>query len=308
MTFGHYMIACFDVLGQSSKLLEMSRRPPGSKEEAIESLRQTAGVVLSIRDRFEQWFRAETELSATLPKPRLIRWGVSDTYIVAVPITLGGDKVLATVWGIYRTMCAASMMWLVSLSEGHPLRGGIEIGLAADIEPAEVYGPALVEAHRLESCIAKYPRIVVGKECIDFLRTIARDPRRLMGDHDHRLAATNALACLRMLREEIKGEHAMLDSLGDDYLSIVKDVEPMRDIFQRAHEQVVAELRLAEINKDRKLTLRYERLLSYFGENASKWGARMTHLDVGVGARASRRRVISATFRATFDKPPRPEN
>ena len=114
------MIACFDVLGQSSKLLEMSRRPPGSKEEAIESLRQTAGVVLSIRDRFEQWFRAETELSATLPKPRLIRWGVSDTYIVAVPITLGGDKVLATVWGIYRTMCAASMMWLVSLSEGAP--------------------------------------------------------------------------------------------------------------------------------------------------------------------------------------------
>ena len=93
-----------------------------------------------------------------------------------------------------------------------------------------------------------------------------------MGDHDHTLAATNALACLRMLREEIKGEYAMLDSLGDDYLSIVKDVEPMRDIFQRAHEQVVAELRLAEINKDRKLTLRYERLLSYFGENASKWG------------------------------------
>ena len=91
-------------------------------------------------------------------------------------------------------------------------------------------------------------------------------------DHDHQLAATTADTCLRMLREEINGEHAMLDSLGDDYVSIVKDVEPMRDIFQRAHEQVVAQLRRAEINKDRKLTLRYERLLSYFGENASKWG------------------------------------
>lgn len=280
MVFGYYMIACFDVLGQSGKLLEMARQPPDSKAKAVESLRETAGVVLRIRDHFKQFFEADTEFSASLPpdvrkylfdhtKPRLIQWGFSDTYIVAIPIT-NDDKVSATVAGIYRTLCAASTMWLISLGEGNPLRGGIEIGLAIDIEPTEVYGPALVEAHRLESKVADYPRIVVGRECVRFLRQTSRDARKLpeFKDDNRRAAAKYASTCLRMLRE-IEAEHAMLDSLGDDYLAIA--IEQTRAIFPRAIEQVDAQLRQARNSKDCKLIRRYEKLSRYFRENSAKW-------------------------------------
>ena len=162
--FGHYMIGYFDVLGQSNKLLELPRKLElhRNRDDVIQYLKQTAGVVLGVRDSFELFFETETSFSAALPaderkrffdhtRPRLVRWGVSDAYIVAIPIMHGGDKMAATVSGIYRTMVAASFMWLAGMSAGHPIRGGIEIGLAVDIGPAgqpaqEVYGPALVEA------------------------------------------------------------------------------------------------------------------------------------------------------------------
>ena len=285
VTYGYYMIACFDVLGQSSKLLEMSSHLPDSKEDAIKGLKQTYGVVRGVRDIFETSFAAvakPTEFSASLPldmreflhahtKPQLIRWGFSDTYVVAVPVMhRNGQEASAAVVGVLETMYIASMMWLGTLSAGHPLRGGIEIGLAVDIEPEkEVYGSALLEAHRLESRIAEYPRIVVGQGCIDFLRAVAEAGRQLT-DTSYRAAAAQAKSCLRMLREN-NGDHAMLDSLGDEHLAIVKNVDGTRDVFHNAHEQVRAQLHQAKTNKDSKLIPRYEKLLAYFDENASKW-------------------------------------
>ena len=284
--FGHYMVGCFDVLGQSNKLLEMPRNPK-DREEVVPYLKQTAGVALGIRDNFEMFFTAESELATSLSplerkhlfdhtRTRQLRWGFSDTYIVAAPVLHDGAKVSAVVSEIYRTMVAASFMWLASMGAGHPLRGGIEIGLAVDIGPAgqptrEVYGPALVEAYHLESRIAGYPRIMVGKGCIEFLRAAAHDSRQLTGDIEHRAAAKHAKTCLRMLCE-VQEEHAMLDSLGDDFLEAAKHTTGLRgDISQRAHDQVVAQLRQAKSKKDCKLTRRYETLLQYFRDNAAKW-------------------------------------
>lgn len=285
VTYGLYMIACFDVLGQSSKLLEMARRSPESREEALDGLQQTAGVVLGVRDIFENSISiaAEpSEFSASLPldmreflhahtRPELIRWGFSDTYVVAYPVMhRNGQEASSAVVAVLQTMYTASMLWLATLSVGHPLRGGIEIGLAVDIEPGkEVYGSALLEAHRLESRLAEYPRIVVGKGCIDFLRAAAEDGRQLT-DTSYKAAASSAKSCLRMLRED-NGQYAMLDSLGDEHLAIVKNVEGTREFFHNAQEQVRAQLDRASINKDSKLISRYERLLTYFNENASKW-------------------------------------
>lgn len=256
------------------------------REDVIKYLGQTAAVVVGIRDHFERFFDAKSKFSLSLSPderkyyldhtmPRLVRWGFSDTYIVAVPIMHGDDKVSATVSGIYRTMIAASSVWLTTLSTGYPLRGGVEIGQAVDIGPAggqaqEVYGPALVEAYRLESRVAKYPRIMIGAECIRFLRTAARDARQLM-EPEHRYIAGLAKRCLRMLHE-INEEHAMLDSLGDEYLEDAKTVAGFRDLSQRAYEQVVAQLRQAKATKDEKLTPRYQTLLRYFRANAAKWG------------------------------------
>ena len=281
--FGYYMIGYFDVLGQSNKLLDLPTNP--EPKDVVEHLRQTAAAVLKVRERFDGFFDGKSHFSSSLPPderklfldhtmPRLVRWGFSDSYTVAVPIMHGDDKRSAMVSGIYRTMMAACSMWMTTLSAGHPLRGGIEIGPAVDIGPAgepaqEVYGPALVEAYRLESRIAKYPRVMVGRECIRFLRTAARDVRRFM-DRDVLYSANIAKRCLRMLRE-VNEKHGMLDSLGDDYLEGSKTVAGFRDLCQGAYDQVVKELRQAEANKDCKLVPRYETLQTYFREHAVQW-------------------------------------
>ena len=53
---------------------------------------------------------------------------------------------------------------LMSLANTHPLRGGIDVGLAAEIGPQEIYGAALGSAYLPESGEAGYPRIVIGDE------------------------------------------------------------------------------------------------------------------------------------------------
>ena len=228
MRFGDYIIGYFDVLGQSNRLLELPRNP--EREDVMRHLRQTAGVILGIRECFEQYFTAEAELAVSLPSDE--RKLLEDTRLVPMGVCrhlhhrrragerrpgIRGD------FRIYRTMCAASLMWLVSLSTRHPVRGGIEIGLAADIGPAEVYGPALVEAHRLESRVAEYPRIMVGPRCVRFLQNVVSD-MPLTG------AGKLARTCLRLLRE-ISDEHAMLDGLGAEFLSRVQNVEQIRETF-----------------------------------------------------------------------------
>ena len=265
MRFGDHLVACFDLLAQSNRLLEVPKKP--EREETIQYLKETVGVVLDLRKQFEQYFAAEADVSASfspreqklLDDTRLFHWGFSDTYIVAVAFH-SDDAVAAVVYAIYRTMCAASLTWLVNLSTGHPLRGGMEIGPATDIGPAEVYGPALVEAHCLEAKIAEYPRIMVGQRCIRFLRRVAQD---MPGTGSGKLANT----CLQWLRES-NDEHAMLDSLSGDFLDRLPTLEETRRTLEAAHDYVDAQLQQAAANKDTKLGPRYKRLKSYLREKA----------------------------------------
>ena len=124
--FGYYMIGYFDVLGQSNKLLDLPTNP--EPKDVVEHLRQTAAAVLKVRERFDGFLRWEVTFlvipatrraqnsSSTIPLPRLVRWGFSDSYTVAVPIMHGDDKRSAMVSGIYRTMMAACSMWMTTLS------------------------------------------------------------------------------------------------------------------------------------------------------------------------------------------------
>ena len=54
-------------------------------------------------------------------------------------------------------------LWMHHIEMGHYLRGGLTIGDARHDEGA-VFGPALVDAYRLERAVASYPRIVVSDE------------------------------------------------------------------------------------------------------------------------------------------------
>jgi hypothetical protein len=49
------------------------------------------------------------------------------------------------------------------------VRGGIDVGLGLEIFDGEYYGRALVEAYRLESNEAQYPRVLVGSGLTRYL-------------------------------------------------------------------------------------------------------------------------------------------
>src|SRR5208282_4925267 len=81
----------------------------------------------------------------------------------SVPLRSDGSD-LVPIISVCSVLSAAAVVMLMSLANKHPLRGGIDVGLATDIGPQEIYGAALGSAYRLESEEAGYPRIVIGDE------------------------------------------------------------------------------------------------------------------------------------------------
>jgi hypothetical protein len=286
--FCHHLVGFFDVLGQSSRLRQLTKLPETDAEraEVIRLLKNTAGVVLGVRRMFRDFFQSagtSTPFVGSLPAPmreQLLQAtqadvtyrGISDSFIVTVCL---GDTGVATtpVNGVYRAFVAASGMWLLSLSVGHPIRGGLDVGLGIDIEKDEVYGPVLDCAYHLESKVAGGPRIVVGDVCVDYLNFVSRRPA---DDIHKQIASEVARFCLSMLRQDSDGV-TTLDPLGERMLELTKapptsSGNSIADRVKPAHDVVRQQLADAELQNDRKLIARYRSLLQYFDESASRWG------------------------------------
>lgn len=284
----HHLVGFFDVLGQSSKLRQLTRLPESEaqRDEVIRILKSTVGVVLGVRGMFKDFFDAfagSTEFAKALPTPerellmnatdaKVVYRGISDSFIVTVCLAETGLPP-APVNGVYRAFVAAAGMWLLALSIGHPIRGGIDVGMAIDIGDNEVYGPVLDNAYRLESSVAGGPRIVVGDGCIDYLRFVQGRPQT---DVHAKVASAIASWCLWMLRRDHDGL-VTLDPLGDRMLQISRTIPgtPGANIADRvtpAHDMVRLQLADAQRQGDTKLTFRYLQLLRYFDQRAPHWG------------------------------------
>lgn len=287
----HHLIGFFDVLGQSNQLRQLTKLPETDDEraETIQLLKRTAGVVLGVRGMFKDFFEAvctPTPFALSLPPaPRrqlldatqaeVSYRGVSDSFIVAVSLADTGMPT-TPVNGVFRSFVAASGMWLLSLSVGHPLRGGIEVGLGMDVGDGEVYGPVLDRAYHLESKVAGGPRLVVGDTCVDYLNFMRK---RQTADVYQQIAAKAADFCLSMLMRDQDGT-VVLDPLGERMLEIARTTgwsrgrSGTRGIIDRvkpAHDVVRQQLMRAELLKDEKLIPRYRNLLAYFDHRAALW-------------------------------------
>jgi hypothetical protein len=283
----HHLVGFFDVLGQSNKLRELKVLPRNEEERArtVHLLKQTAGAVIGIRRMFKDYFDAAgapTAFSRQLPDPaRAFIQGVtaadvtyravSDSFIVTV--SLGETDVQSMpISGVWRAFVAASGMWLLALSAGYPIRGGIDVGLAIRIDGDEVYGPAIACAYHLESKTAGGPRIVVGGTCVDYLNSVSS---RRATDLRARIAAEMSGLCLSMLRRDWDGAMT-LHPLGSKMLEISRTAgigrqDNIAERVKPAHDAVRRELHEAEACGNAKLVDRYQRLLEYFDLHAGDW-------------------------------------
>jgi hypothetical protein len=66
-------------------------------------------------------------------------------------------------------------MSLEALAQGgRAWRAGLDVGIGMEIFPNEVYGPVLLSAYQLESAVAEWPRVVLGRGLLDYLDFLER--------------------------------------------------------------------------------------------------------------------------------------
>ncbi|QEE28175.1 hypothetical protein FTW19_09315 [Terriglobus albidus] len=172
---------------------------------------------------------------------------------------------------IVSALSAAASVMGVSLASGHPLRGGIDVGLATEIGPQEIYGTALESAYRLESEEAGYPRILVGEGLWRFLNSAHANFRTQATPESKTITAIIEKA-LKLIAIDSDGKK-ILDYLGP---FIVENAAGSEGKFKEIQLKPIYEFALAEqerINKgnDPKLIVRYEALRHYIESRLPLW-------------------------------------
>ncbi|MCH8805637.1 MAG: hypothetical protein IH986_06065 [Planctomycetes bacterium] len=266
-----------DLLNQGKQLDEWSQFPDGSEEEAnfVQALKRTVGRVHSIRKAFKGFAEAYTRRSEGHPlraqlteeqkaeSRRLLDFefncqSFSDTIVLYSPLTIpGGDT---TVYGVYGMLFGSASVLLMALAEGVPLRGGIEVGMAIDYFPDEVYGPALRRAYLLEQHVAQYPRIVVGRETVAYLRHCVDSP---VDDVASKLNREFAKVSLSLIAEDQDGV-SFVDFLGQHVRQLYPSESDYCETVKKGYEFVKREHKRFAAARDHKLALRYAWLRQYY--------------------------------------------
>ena len=188
----------------------------------------------------------------------------SDSIIIFM--SLQTDTVKLPVRGIFGILGAAAITSICCLALGHPIRGGIDIGLGMDIAKNDFYGPALSRAYSLESKIANYPRIIVGDELITYLK-ITRDQEPI--DVVAMAAKKVAEMCLECICLDEDG-HPFVDFLGEHYRRTYGNVVDA-SVIQKAYNNVLNFLEKYQKEKNSKLASRYTLLKNYFEDRLPLW-------------------------------------
>lgn len=278
---GYYIVGFLDLLGQQDRMRSLSGLPDKSDDAQMEKFREalkgTYGVVTGMRGMFEGYFKSfsntKTNLGMLTPEQRKTYKSLNNNPIQIKPFSdsivifspLRTDIAKCPTRGIWGILTAAASTVLFSLAQGHPIRGGIDIGLGMEIKKGEIYGPSLSRAYTLESKIAGYPRIVVGKELITYLQTTASQTQ---GDICSQVNAITASECLKILTEDDDG-CAIVDFLGEYYFKTL-DIAKERDIIDKAFQNVIKFSEKYKKEKNTKLAFRYTILRSYMEDRLSK--------------------------------------
>lgn len=284
LTLGYYVVAFIDLLGQQEFLRNLTSLPGSKTPQEIEiikkDLKNTYGAVKGMRkffsDSFESFSRRPTkdlseftvqqrkEYNSLNNNPIKIQ-NFSDSVVIYMPlITTDTAKLpIRGIWGIFG---AAATTFMCCLAAGHPIRGAIDVGIGMDITKNEIYGPALSRAYTLESRIAKYPRIIIGNELINYLKQLNNQTQP---DLTSRTSKQMAGYCLDCLAEDDDG-YPILDYLGENYRQCFGDVIDA-NVIDKAYNQILNFCAKFQSTNNTKLAFRYTLLRNYFENRLPLW-------------------------------------
>jgi hypothetical protein len=170
--------------------------------------------------------------------------------------------------GVYEVLITCMHQMLMQLAVGYPIRGGLDVGTGMVVD-GEFFGAGLVKAYRLESKVAKQPRLVVGDELIKYLKISAQ--RREPG-LERQLEARLASKCLEFIAQD-EDKIWILDYAGQGARSVYP-AQPGGQVITMARAN--AQQSRAEFQKDasdhgRELFDRYSKLVRYLDSRAALW-------------------------------------
>jgi hypothetical protein len=276
LDIGNYCVSFIDLLGQRLEYENEGLLPKfksnEEKERFIGKFQNTIGRIDALQRSSKRLLDAvlsykslgreklQQELKSIYDEMKEVRlkqqrWSDGLVYFVSL---MEGD-VKCPMAGVYTLLGATGSLCFTGLAVKIPLRGAIDIAWATELHEGELYGAAVAKAYELESKVAHYPRIVVGPRVVDYLLTNIKNP-----DSDIYSECNRAFAklCYDMLARDCDGYH-FVHYLGEGfYKTISKELH--LELYQNSMTFILEQCRKWGDERNTKLSLRYNHLLSYF--------------------------------------------
>lgn len=273
--YGLYLVAFIDLLGQRNEVDKLRPLSMKNDQERIRNIvEKNVKTILDFRNDFEATFRAifhdddafredfalglegsqRDEFLALTEPPPLRQVGFSDCIVMAIPMYRRNFREIQNVKALHAALYGLAHVSLVSLSDGVPVRAGIQVQYAVELSSNEVYGEALVDAYVLESSVAEYPRTVIGRSLIDYLDQVERLPESEYAERERDLVAE----CRKLIIKAPDDGLPMLHILENGAL------EGNRSKAVTSYYWVQRRQREFQDAGNDKLAGRYHRLLLYF--------------------------------------------
>lgn len=267
-----YAVAFIDLLGQKAEM--PGRHLPDDKEQAIALVKKSVGKIVGTQKLFESFYESYSSgscLYAQLPKRiqdqapdmasgEMKRQVFSDGMVIYIP--LGNGAIKSPINSIFGLLIASGMLCATGLAAEGPLRIGIDVAWAVEYRPGELYGSALAHAYKLESEVAKWPRVVVGEGLLGYLQHYVESAGPDISGQFRKEMAT---LCQGMISADIDGQ-AILHYLGAGFnRAAPTDMEG--DVVHRAKQFIDSQLRKWEQEKNGTLAERYRIVGQYYEQH-----------------------------------------
>jgi hypothetical protein len=181
----------------------------------------------------------------------------SDGLVIYVP--LGNGLVRSPVNSLFGLLMASGVLCAAGLAAKGPLRIGIDVAWAVEYRPGELYGSAVAHAYHLESKVAQWPRVVVGKGLMGYLKHYSESRGE---DTTSQFRRKMAGVCQELVSEDIDS-NLIVDYLGNGF----KNAAPAgigEDLASRAREFIDEQLNKWERANVPKLSERYKIAQEYY--------------------------------------------
>jgi len=287
--FLDYIVAYSDLMGQRDKLNQLRRTPTNEQEQEQfnKNVSQTYAPVRYIREGlrmsaeiFKSVPPAYIGVTVAGPESDILRKKVesdlqlhfySDSF--AVTCRYSNDDDNPRIQHVFNLLSTLSFMIITSLGNDTPVRGGVEIGKAFEWhEGADVgiYGPVMLDANKLESEIAWYPRIVIGEKLSESINNW--NEKLTNGDCYYADYKEIIEFCNRMIWIDKDGIPT-LDYLGPEIFCRAKWVPEVMERVKSGWEFVNRKYENFKNDKGSQIALRYYLLKEYYSSRMSIWNS-----------------------------------